>query len=210
LAGARYEMFDRMTAYRDVKKVKQLKLDGAKILLRFAVPDPYDRYCIQTMEECARVVDACNENDLPVFLEPLPVKQVDGQYKLIMNADDLIKVIGVAAGLSSSSANMWMKIPYVKNYDRVAQAFSGPILMLGGASTGYPVDVIEQFACGMGEGENVRGAMVGRNVLFPGDDDPAAIAEVICHIVHRGISANDAVKKIPSIRGTNMDLLPKE
>ena len=136
--------------------------------------------------------------------------QIDGQYKVIMKADDLIKVIGVAAGLSSSSANMWMKIPYVEEYNRVAQAFSGPILMLGGASTGYPVDVIEQFARGMGEGKNVRGAMVGRNVLFPGDDDPAAVAQSICAIVHQGASAHEAVRIIPSIRGTQMDLLPKE
>ncbi|MBD3265315.1 TIM barrel protein [bacterium] len=210
LAGAKYEMFDRQTAYRDIKKVKELNLDGAKMLLRLAIPDQYDRYSIQTMEECSRVVEACNEYDVPAFLEPLPVQRVDGQYKVVMQADDLIKAIGVAAGLSSSSANMWMKIPYVSGYDRVAQSFSGPILMLGGASTGYPVDVIEQFACGMGEGENVRGAMVGRNVLFPGDDDPAAVAESICTIVHQGLSANEAVKKIPSIRGTQMDLLPRE
>jgi DhnA family fructose-bisphosphate aldolase class Ia/sugar phosphate isomerase/epimerase len=210
LAGAKYEMFDRKTAFQDVKKVKELKLDGAKMLLRLAVPDIYDRYCIQTMEDCSRIVEACNEISMPAFMEPLPVKQMDGQYKVIMQADELIKVIGVAAGLSSSSANMWMKIPYVPDYNRVAQSFSGPILMLGGASTGYPVDVIEQFACGMGEGENVRGAMVGRNVLFPGDDDPAAVAEAICNIVHKGISANEAVKSIPALRGSNMDLLPKE
>jgi DhnA family fructose-bisphosphate aldolase class Ia/sugar phosphate isomerase/epimerase len=210
LAGARYEMYDRVTAYRDVKKIKELKLDGAKLLLRLAVPDPYDRYCIQTMEECSRGIEACNEYNLPVFLEPLPVRQIDGKYQLILEADDLIRVIGVAAGLSHSSANLWMKIPYVDNYHRVALAFSGPILMLGGESAGSPVGVIEQFVRGMGEGLNVRGALVGRNVLFPGDDDPAAVAEAICELVHKGVSANNAVKLIAKIRGRDMDLLPRE
>ena len=81
LAGARYEMFDRMTAYRDAKKIRDLKMDGAKMLLRLSVPDPYDRYCIQTMEDCARAIEACNDLDIPVFIEPLPVKQVDGKYQ---------------------------------------------------------------------------------------------------------------------------------
>jgi DhnA family fructose-bisphosphate aldolase class Ia/sugar phosphate isomerase/epimerase len=210
LAGARYEMYDRMTAYRDVKKIKELKMDGAKMLLRFSVPDPYDRYCIQTMEECARAVEACNEQGLPVFMEPLPVRQIDGQYKVIMKANDLIRVIGVAAGLSHSSANMWMKIPYVDDYHRVVSSYSGPILMLGGESTGNPTGVIEQFVRGMGEGENVRGAMVGRNVIFPGDDDPAAVAEAVHALVHEGITANEAVKRLAARRGDRMNLLPRE
>ncbi len=210
LAGARYEMMDRITAYRDVKKIIDLNLDGAKLLLRLAVPDPYDRYCIQTMEECSRCIEACNDHHLPVFLEPLPVRQIDGRYQLILEADDLIRVIGVASGLSHSSANLWLKIPYVNDYHRVAQSYSGPILMLGGESQGNPVNVIEQFVRGLGEGHNVRGAMVGRNVLFPGHDDPAAVAQGIHEIVHKGISANEAVKVLSTARGQNMDLLPYE
>ncbi len=210
LAGARYEMMDRVTAYRDARKIKDLKLDGAKLLLRLAVPDPYDRYCIQTMEECSRGIEACNEYNLPVFLEPLPVRQIDGRYHLILEADDLIRVMGVASGLSHSSANVWMKIPYVEGYHRVALAFSGPILMLGGESLGNPVSIIEQFVRGMGEGRNVRGALVGRNVLFPGDDDPAAVAESICELVRKEISANEAVKVISAVRGRDMNLLPRD
>ena len=37
----------------------------------------------------------------------------------------------------------------------------------------------------MAAGTNVRGAMVGRNVVFPGDDDPLAIAEAAGGIIHR-------------------------
>jgi DhnA family fructose-bisphosphate aldolase class Ia len=162
------------------------------------------------MEECSRCVEACNDIDMPVFLEPLPVAQIDGKYKIIMKADELIKVIGVASGLSYSSANIWLKIPYVEEYNRVASAFSGPILMLGGESTGNPIGVIEQFVRGMGEGANVRGAMVGRNVLFPGDDDPAAVAQAVCELVHQDATANDSVKILAERRGQQMDLLPTE
>ncbi len=210
LAGAKYELLDRMTAYRDVKKIKKLKLDGAKLLLRLAIPDPYDRYALQTMEECSRSIEACHEVGLPVFVEPLPVQNIDGRYQLILKADALIKVIGVASGLSHSSSNVWMKIPYVDDYHRVTQSFSGPILMLGGESVGSPVGIIEQFERGMGEGENVRGALVGRNVLYPGPDDPAATAEAVCAVIDRGMSANEAVKYMASFRGSKMNLLPSE
>lgn len=210
LAGAKYELMDRMTAYRDVKKIKKLNMDGAKLLMRLAIPDPYDRYALQTMEECARCIEASHEVQLPVFLEPLPVKNVDGKYQVIMDADALIRIIGVASGLSHSSSNVWLKIPYVDNYNRVTQAFSGPILMLGGESKGNPVSVIEQFERGMGEGENVRGALVGRNILYPGPDDPAAVAEAVCEVIYHGLSANEAVKKMADVRGTQMDLLPNE
>ncbi|MGC9326850.1 MAG: Cgl0159 family (beta/alpha)8-fold protein, partial [Candidatus Hinthialibacter sp.] len=209
LAGAKYELLDRMTAYRDVKKIKKLNLDGAKLLLRLAIPDPYDRYAIQTMEECARSIEACHEVQLPVFLEPLPVKSIDGKYQTIVEADALIRVIGVASGLSHSSADVWLKIPYVNHYNRVVRSFSGPILMLGGESIGNPISIIEQFERGLGEGENVRGALVGRNVLYPGPDDPAAAAEAVCGVVNEGLSANEAVKRMPSVRGKNMELLPR-
>ncbi len=210
LAGATHEMLDRVTAYRDIKKIKEWHLDGAKMLIRFSIPDKYDRYVLQTMEECSRYVEACNDEGVPMFLEPLPVEYVDGKYKVIMTADALTRVIGIASGLSSSTSNLWLKIPYVNDYYRVAQAFSGPILMLGGESTGNPVGVLEQFVRGMGEGANVRGAMVGRNVLYPGQDDPAAVAEAVCDVCRKGSSALDAVRTLNNVRGHKMDLLPRE
>jgi hypothetical protein len=41
---------------------------------------------------------------------------------------------------------------------------------------------------------NVRGALVGRNVSFPGSEDPAAVAQAISDIVHKGISADEAIE----------------
>ena len=40
----------------------------------------------------------------------------------------------------------------------------------------------------------MRGALVGRNVSFPGREDPAAVAQAISDIVHRGISPDEAVE----------------
>jgi hypothetical protein len=52
----------------------------------------------------------------------------------------------------------------------------------------------------------LRGALVGRNVLFCGDDDPAAIAEAINGVVHERRSAIEAIAQGAKVRGTLMDL----
>ena len=111
------------------------------------------------------------------------------------------------AALGDSSQNLWLKIPYVDKYDQVAKATSLPILMLGGASKGTPIDTIENFERGMGAGTNVRGALVGRNVLYPGVDDPMAVAGAISKVIHSEYSTLAAIKYLASIRGTDMDAL---
>jgi hypothetical protein len=59
----------------------------------------------------------------------------------------------------------------------------------------------------MGAGPNIRGALVGRNVLFCGEDDPAAIAEAINLVVHQRMSAIEAMSLARQVRGTKMGVL---
>lgn len=205
LAGVEYEMDDRMTAYT-AEAIHRMGLDGAKIMFRID-PGKYSRYSIQTMSYCANAINECNRYGLPVFIEPLPVELTPNGYKVTMDSDALIKTMGVAAGLGDSSANLWLKIPYVKDYYRVCKATTLPILMLGGASKGNPIYTIEDFARGMGEGHNVRGAMVGRNVLYPGLDDPRAVAGAVYQVVHEECSALSAIRHLREVRGTNYDQL---
>ena len=54
---------------------------------------------------------------------------------------------------------------------------------------------------------NVRGALVGRNVTFPGREDPAAVARAINAIVHEGISGEEAVGLTMTRRDEKMDYL---
>jgi DhnA family fructose-bisphosphate aldolase class Ia len=103
--------------------------------------------------------------------------------------------------------NVWLKIPYCEGYDRVARATTLPLLMLGGESSGDPTGVIQDFATGMKAGKNVRGALVGRNVTFPGDDDPRAVATAINGVVHKGWSAPEAVEHLLRERGQDMNAL---
>ncbi|NMB46180.1 MAG: hypothetical protein GX998_07170 [Firmicutes bacterium] len=207
LAGVEYEMEDRMTAFT-AERMHRLGMDGAKMMFRLDM-GRYSRYSIQTISYCADAINRCNALGLPVFLEPLPVVKTPDGYQVNMNANALIKTIGIGAGLGDSSARLWLKIPYVPEYYRVVRATTLPVLMLGGASKGNPIYTIQDFERGMGEGHNVRGAMVGRNVLYPGKDDPAAVAEAVCDVVHRSATSLEAVRKLRGQRGRDMDALEK-
>ena len=73
--------------------------------------------------------------------------------------------------------------------------------------TGDPRPFLNELSAAMQTGHNVRGALVGRNVLFPAEEDPLVIAEAAGLIVHKGLSVEDALTTASSLRGRNMDFL---
>lgn len=205
LSGVSFEMDDRMTAYT-VRAIKEMGLDGAKLMFRL---DPDSADSGKTIWYCVEAINELVDLKIPVFLEALMVQKADGKYKAIKQAEALIKVVGVATGLGKSSAYTWLKIPYCEGYEKVARATTCPILMLGGESTGDPTGILEQFAAGMCAGATVRGALVGRNVTFPGDDDPRAVAAAVNEIVHRGLDAEAATKVLMDTRSKEMDAITR-
>jgi DhnA family fructose-bisphosphate aldolase class Ia len=67
--------------------------------------------------------------------------------------------------------------------------------------------VLEDLRRGMAAGANVRGAMIGRNVLYPGADDPRAIAAAVAAIVHDGGTTDDALAAMEAERGKDLELV---
>jgi DhnA family fructose-bisphosphate aldolase class Ia/sugar phosphate isomerase/epimerase len=207
ISGSTYEMDDVVTAY-SIDDIKSRGLDGAKMMFRLDLETNMARYSQKTLELCSKMIRQCNKIDIPVFLEPLPVERMrDGHYRVKMNADDLIKTIGVATALGGQSSNIWLKVPYVDDYEYVVRSTSNPILMLGGASTGNPTDILENFEKGKGAGKNVKGCLVGRNLLFPGYDDPRAVGFAVSKIIKEDMNTEEAVKLLSDIRGAEMDFL---
>ena len=205
LANVAFEMDDRMTSFT-ADSIAQLRLDGAKIMFR--LEDNEDR-SLYTIEYCAQAITALNAYGLPTFLEPLPVELKNGKYEVKKNAVDLAKTAGVAGALGDSSANLWLKLPYCEDYHIVSRSVTEPILMLGGASKGDPTPMLQEFSMGMAAGGNIRGALVGRNILYPGAEDPRATAEAVYMIVHKGYSAEQAADYIMQNRGKDMDGLTR-
>ena len=207
LSGSRYEMDDLVTAYT-IEDIHRLGLDGAKMMFRLDLETNMARYSQRTLESCSKMIRQCNQYNMPVFLEPLTVeRQNDGSYSVKLTADDLIKTIGIATALGGRSSNIWLKIPYVKDYEYVVRSTANPILMLGGESTGNPTDTLENFEKGVGAGKNVKGCLVGRNLLYPGFDDPKAVGLAVAKIIKENWNTEDAVKLLAENRGKDMDFL---
>jgi len=207
LSGSAYEMDDMVTAYT-IEDIKNLGLDGAKMMFRLDLETNMARYSQRTLETCSRMIRQCNKLYIPIFIEPLPVeRQRDGSYNVKMHSDDLIKTIGIATALGGQSANIWLKIPYVNDYEYVVRSTSNPILILGGASTGNPTDILENFEKGLGSGTNVCGCMIGRALLYPGYDDPLAVALGVASIIHDNNSTEKAIEILANNRGKDMDFI---
>jgi DhnA family fructose-bisphosphate aldolase class Ia len=189
LAGSSWEMNDPMTGATP-ESCAAWRLDGAKILMRLCDEEPDS---LKTMVASASAINRTNALRIPMFLEPLPVVKTEKGYKVVKTAEALAKIVGVASALGDSSRYLWLKLPYCENYDVVARATTLPILLLGGESAGDPAVFLREVSAGMAAGANVRGALVGRNVLYPGDDDPLAAAEAVGGIVHQGWTVEQAM-----------------
>jgi hypothetical protein len=205
VAGVVGELDDRFGSY-SAESLHRFRLDGGKMMFRF-VPD--DERTLWQVDYCAKAVTALNKYDLVPFVEPLRMDFVDGKWVGKNTADELVKLVGVIAGMGDSSRHTWMKLPYCEDFRRVAMATTMPILMLGGPSKEDPRPTYNNFSAGMAARSNVRGALVGRNISFPGPEDPAAVAQAISDIVHNGISPDEAIGVTMAHRDAGMDFLVK-
>ena len=192
LAGSNWELDDPMTG-ATAAACGAWRLDGAKVLLRVDATEPAS---LKTMMACAQAINETNALGLPMFLEPLPVHKTDNGYVVVKTAEALARLAGVASALGDSSRYLWLKLPYCDGFETVASATTLPILLLGGESAGDPAPFLHQLHSAMAVGKNVRGALVGRNVLYPAGNDPLAIAEAAGGIVHHGWSVEQATQSI--------------
>jgi hypothetical protein len=189
LAGTSWEMDDPITGASPAT-CAALKLDGAKLLMRLCDDEISS---LDTMLYCSTTVTEMNAIALPTFLEPLPVVKDNNNYKVVKTAEALAKIVGVASALGDSSRHLWLKLPYCENYDVVAGATTLPILLLGGESVGDATPLLREIAAGLAAGPNVRGALVGRNVLYPGTEDPLVVAQAAGLIIHNNWTVERAM-----------------
>lgn len=196
LKDARFELDDRWTGY-NAEWIETMRLDGLKILIRIDL-DHYDS--VATLARMADEVLACQARGIPAFVEILPGTMGPNGFEIERTAEALMDMAGIASALGGTSALTWLKLPWVPEYERVARSTTLPILMLGGDTKNNPIPMLQDFALGMTAGPAVRGVMVGRNVLFPGQEDPYVVAGAVARIVHDGISAAAAIETMYELR----------
>jgi hypothetical protein len=190
LQGAAFEMEDTFTSFT-AERLAQIGAEGGKMMYRL---DPQDPASGRTILACAQAINALGRRGLAAFLEPLGVVHGPDGFHPAKDAATLIRQCGIGAALGESSAHLWLKFPYGEGFERVARATTLPILLLGGPAREDPLDTLGDFARGMAAGANVRGAIIGRNLLFPGDGDPLPMCRALTAIVHQGAPLDEAAR----------------
>jgi DhnA family fructose-bisphosphate aldolase class Ia len=189
LAGTAFEMDDAFTGI-GAERLAELRCQGGKMMYRLEPQEPASG---RTILACARALNDLRREGLAAFLEPLGVSRgADGGYEPAKDAPTLVRQCGIAAGLGDSSSHLWLKLPYGDGFDRVCRATTLPILLLGGPARESPAATLKDFASGLEAGTNVRGAIIGRNLLFPGDADPLPMCRALTALVHRGVGLDGA------------------
>ncbi len=166
LAGTAFEIDDRFTGF-DAESIARNGYQGGKMLFRI---DPTDVATPVTMQACAEAVMALAEQHLMALVEPfIAGRDASGRLRNDLSTESVVRSATVAAGLSSTSAYTWLKLPVVDDMDAVLAATTLPVVLLGGEVSTDQGSQFEMWSNALA-GPTVRGMVVGRSLLYPPDD----------------------------------------
>jgi hypothetical protein len=172
LAETVFEVDDRFTGY-DAAAIARMGFDGGKMLLRI---DPNDPATADTMQACARAVSDLAGRGLIAMVEPFIVHRVDGRVRNDTSPEAMMLALTIASGLGTTSAYTWLKVPVVRDMERVMAASTLPALLLGGEVPDDPADAFAGWRKAL-RLPNVRGLLAGRSLLYPADGDVATAVD---------------------------------
>lgn len=179
IAGSAFELDDRMTGY-SADGIATAELDGGKMLLRI---DPDEVATVRTLEACGAAVSALAAQARIAMVEPFLSERAGEGLRNDLSTDAVVRSIHVAAGLGSTSAYTWLKIPATDDMATVAAATTLPLLVLGGEVGAGNED---RWADALAQ-PTVRGLVIGRSLLYPDDDDVAGAVGRVVHLM-QGVS----------------------
>ena len=162
LAGTAFEIDDRFTAY-DAGSIADAGFEGGKMLLRIDADDPGT---VATLESCGRAVGELAARRRMAMVEPFISHRVDGRVHNELTADAMVRAATVAAGLGSTSAYTWLKVPVVDDMDRVMAATTLPALILGGEVSDDAEAAYARWSKALAL-PTVQGLVIGRSLLYP-------------------------------------------
>ena len=172
LAGSAFELDDRFTAM-DATAIATAGYQGGKMLTRI---DLADAGTARTLEHSADAVNDLARHGLMAMVEPFMSARVDGAVRNELTPDAMVKAAGIAAGLGTTSAYTWLKLPVVEDMERVCAASTLPALILGG-EVGADQDAAFAAWDKALALSNVQGLVIGRSLLFPPGGDVAAAVD---------------------------------
>jgi DhnA family fructose-bisphosphate aldolase class Ia len=169
LPGSAFEMDDRFTSYTP-DAIADMSLDGGKMLLRI---DPQDPATVRTLEACGGAISRLASHRLVAMVEPFMVTRQAGRARNDLSTEAVVRSISIAAALGTTSAYTWLKVPVLREMDRIVEAATAPLLLLGGERTRDPDELFGRWEKALSL-PGVCGLVVGRNLLYPPDGDVAS------------------------------------
>jgi len=168
LAGTSFEIDDRFTAY-DAGSIAAAGYEGGKMLLRI---DPDDAGTVATLESCGRAVSELAAHRRMAMVEPFISHRTGGRVSNELTAEAMVRAQTVAAGLGTTSAYTWLKVPIVEEMERVMAATTLPALILGGEVSDDAEAAYAQWSKALAL-PTVQGLVIGRSLLYPPGGDVA-------------------------------------
>lgn len=172
LAGTVFEIDDRFTAY-DAPTIAAAGFEGGKMLVRI---DPADPATAVTLEGAGRAVSDLAGRRLMALVEPFISHRIDGHVRNELTAQAMTRAMTVAAGLGTTSAYTWLKVPIVEDMERAMAATTLPALILGGEVSQDQDAAFASWAKAL-ELPTVQGLVIGRSLLYPPGDDVATAVD---------------------------------
>jgi DhnA family fructose-bisphosphate aldolase class Ia len=164
LAGTSFEMDDRFTAY-DAGSIAAAGFEGGKMLLRI---DPNDAGTVATLQACGNAITELAAHRRMAMVEPFISHRVDGRVRNDLSTESMIRAMTVSAGLGTTSAYTWLKVPVVPDMERVMAATTLPALILGGEVSDDASAAYAQWAKALSQ-PTVQGLVIGRSLLYPAE-----------------------------------------
>ena len=183
LAGASFELDDRFTAY-DAAAIARAGFEGGKMLVRIDADDPGS---LATIEACSRAVGDLAGRELVAMIEPFICRRTDGRLRVELTPEAVVRSSAIAAGLGTTSAYTWLKLPVVEDMERVAAATTLPVLLLGGEVSEDQDAAFERWAQALTL-PTVIGLVVGRSLLYPPNNDVAAAVDAAVGLLPRAVA----------------------
>jgi hypothetical protein len=172
LAGTVFEIDDRFTAY-DAAGIAASGFEGGKMLTRIDAADPATA---GTLQASANAVSELAALGLMAMVEPFISHREDGRVRNELTAEAMTRASTVAAGLGTTSAYTWLKVPIVEDMERAMAATTLPALILGGevAADQHAAFASWEKALAL---PTVMGLVIGRSLLYPPGDDVASAVD---------------------------------
>jgi hypothetical protein len=121
------------------------------------------------------------------MVEPFLCRRGDGRLRVELTPEAVVRSSVIAAGLGTTSAYTWLKLPVVDDMERVAAATTLPVLLLGGEVAADQDAAFERWGRALAL-PTVLGLVVGRSLLYPPDDDVAAAVDAAAGLLPRAVA----------------------